>query len=428
VLVLTALVAMSAPAGAAPPISTGQVTGNVVVHRAPAGFSGEVGVIACPSPVPSGGLCPSPQFAYSGSGGSYTMVLPTGTWQLTGFYEVEYGDGTFLGPDKTVTITPGGTVRQNTAIAYQVPATLVGTVTVTGVPSGVSIESAEVIACPASDPLVGGTPSPLCATAFPDPGSDEYSIPTLPGGAWLLYIGYDTEFGLTTITTPTPVTVPKATTVTADLSEPYQPPTNALVEGTVTVTGAPAGISDVAGVGGCATTGGRSRLCADPQYTLVDGSGGSYQLVLPAGQWNLAGFYELAFFGGQFLSPIQNVTLAAGTIVDLDFTVPYVAPATVTATVSVTGVPAGTTIEATILMACPTIAPYDGITEPIECVTTSSPPGIPDSIGTLPPGKWLLYPGYETGTGGLVGTKATRVTLRSGATTTRHLTISYVAS
>ena len=430
---LAGLVGTTAVAGAAgssgPAVpSTGQITGNVVVRNAPAGFAGEVGIVACPSTAtPSRALCSSPQYAFSGSGGSYTLAVAAGTWQVYTFYDVGYQGGAYVGRARTVVVAPGATVRLNIAVPYQVPSTIAGTATVTGVPSGVSIDQIQVTACPSSTPLVDDSPSPLCATDFLAPGSDQYSIPTLYKGTWLVYVGYYTIFGLTLTSSPTTLVVKKATSSTVNLSVAYQTPPNAIVQGTVTVTGAPAGFSAASGVGGCPEVGGSPTLCADPLYTLA-GPGGSYELLLPAGGWDLAGFYELAFFGGQFLSPVQTVDLAGGTIVTLNFTVPYTKPATITSTITVTGVPAGQVIEETMLLACPSDFPDTGQTQPIECVSGVSTPGTPVSIPTLPPGKWLLYPGYLTASDNEVtGTTATRVTLAAGRTKVKNLSIAYQA-
>ena len=117
--------------------------------------------------------------------------------------------------------------------------------------------------------------------------------------------------------------------------------------------------------------------------------------------------------------------MKGGTILHLNFTVPYVAPAAITSTITVTNVPVGTTIEATILLACPTIAPYTGGAVPIECVEDFAAAGHAVSINTLPPGKWLLYPGYETAVSGTIGTIPTSVRLRSGSTKNKNLVISY---
>ena len=294
-------------------VSTGILTGNVVVRGAPVRFFGEVGVAVCPSGTPAAasvGLCASPQFAVSGSGGSYTLSLAVGTWQVREFYSLGYEGGAFIGRPRIVTIGAGQTVRQNIAIAYQVPSAVSGAVTVSGVPSGVSIEQLSVIACPLSSPIAGNSLSPLSATDFLNSGTSQYSIPTLSKGAWLLYVGYYTEFGLTTVQAPGVVKLAKGKSLTDNLSVTYQTPTNGLVEGTVTITGAPTGFSPLFGVGGCPMTGGSttgSSPCPSPEYTFA-GLGGAYALILPEGSWGLAGFYELATFGGQFLSTIQSAS------------------------------------------------------------------------------------------------------------------------
>ncbi|MGB7050262.1 MAG: hypothetical protein WBG41_01695 [Acidimicrobiales bacterium] len=420
----------AAAAGASAATSMGTLTGNVVVIGAPAGFSGEVGVAACPASA-SKGLCSSPQFAVSGSGGSYTLSLAAGAWEVREFYSVGFNGGAFIGRPRTISLIGGQTVRQNFAIHYQTPSSITGTATVTDVPPGVTVEQLSVIACPSYSPVVAGTPSPLCATDFLSLGSSEYSIPTLSKGAWLLYVGYYTEFGLTTVQVPGEVKLHKGSSVTDNLAVAYQTPTNALVEGTVTITGAPSGFSALAGVGGCPTSGAPSKgsgggatACSSPEYTFA-GSGGAYQLVLPQGPWELAGFYELAPFGGQFLSAIQSTTLTGGSIVTLNFTIPYIAPATVSGTIKVKDVPVGTVIQETILLACPTIAPYTGTIVPIECVDSFASPNEAVTIATLPPGKWLLYPGYETATAETISTIPKRVTLTSGETTAKKLSIIY---
>jgi hypothetical protein len=308
-----------------------------------------------------------------------------------------------------------------------------GTAAVTDVPPGVIIEQLSVIACPSSSPVVAGVTSPLCATDFLDVGSSEYSIPTLSKGTWLLYVGYYTEFGLTTVQVPGQLKLSKGASVTDNLTATYQTPTNALVEGTVTVTGAPPGFSALVGVGGCPATGAPSNksgkgaiVCNSPDYTFA-GPGGAYQLVLPEGPSELAGFYELAPFGGQFLSTIQQTTLTGGSIVTLNFTIPYTAPATVNSTIQVKDAPVGAVIEDTVLLACPTISPYAGSAVPIECVIAYATPGQPATIATLPSGKWLLYPGYETAVTETIGTTPKRVTLTSGKATVKNLSITYGA-
>jgi hypothetical protein len=427
-------VALPGTADAQP--GSGLLTGNVVVRGAPVGFAGEVGVVACPSSSSRTSLCASPQYAYSGSGGSYTLALAAGSWDVYTFYSLGYSEffpggpgGSYVGRSRTVTIGAGATVRLNIGVRYQVPSTVSGTIGVSGLPAGVTVYQYQVTACPASTPLVGGIPSPLCASDYlVDPDTTSYSLPTLSKGTWLLYLGYDTVFGQSIAATPVTVTLKAGESTTVDLSTPYITPTDALVEGTVTVTGAPPGFADTAtiGVGGCPSVGGTPEACPEPQYTFSDGGNPStYQLALTPGPWSLAGFYELAFFGGQFLSTVQPVDLAPGTVVNLNFTVPYEPPATIRSKVTVTGVPSGQGVVDTLLVACPVDFPYQGGPgQPIECVSTESPPGLPNLIDTLPPGTWLLYPGYVTSLyNEVIGTTPTSVKLRSGRTRTKNLTI-----
>ncbi len=433
---LAGTTALAQPAGAAvvpwgnaTASAPGVLTGLSTVSSAPAGFSAAVGVVACRSTTSSSTQCAHPYSTISGSGGSYTLDLPAGSWRVTGYYTLSsFGGslgGAFFGPSIVLVMTSGVTSRYNVSVPYQVPAIVTGTVTVTGVPKGVTIASEEVFACPAADPLVGAQPSVYCATAFvpPPSPSSSYNL-SLPSGKWILYVGYYTLFGLTVDPTGTAVTLHAGKTTTTDLSVHYVVPTNGLIEGTVTVTGAPKGTSMLVGVGGCPDKSGILTLCPSPTYTLA-GTGGAYQLAVPAGKWLIAGFYEVAPFGGQFLSATHVEVITGGSILHLNLTIPYVAPATVTATVKVTGVPSGTTVELIGMLVCPTSTPYHGTVEPIECSFTSGTPSATLSIGTLPPGKFLVYPGYLTATSSLISTIGTPVTLASGKTSHVALTVAY---
>jgi hypothetical protein len=403
----------------------GLLTGNAIIRNAPANFQGEVGVAVCPATATPGKICASPLFSLAQSGASYTIQLPAGAWEVREFYTIGYAGGAYIGRPRAISIVGGQTVRQNIAVRYQVPTALAGTVTVTGLPSGVSISDLVVTACPSSQPLTGGFPSIFCNSDY-IVGSNQYSIPTLFKGHWLLYVGYVTVFGFTQLTVPTPVTLPRGGSVTADLSAAYQTPANGLLEATVTIAGAPAGFSPpLEGIGACpVVSGGSGSPCANPSYTF---GGTTAQLVLSPGQWDAAGFYELAPFGGQFISPIQTVSVAAGVIDHVDFTITYLAPATVRATVAVTGLPAGVTVEDTQLLACPPADPYNGTNVAIECVETGSAgSGNVDTIATLPPGTWLLYPGYFASNGSFsLSTQATTVKLKSGRTKRVSLSVAF---
>lgn len=291
-LALVGLASSAAVAAEAAAPTNGTLTGNVVVIGAPAGFAGEVGVAVCPLSS-SKGLSASPQYAVSGSGGSYTLTLAAGSWQVREFYSVGFQGGAFIGRPRTLSLVDGQTVRENISIRYQVPSSLLGTVTVTGIPSRVSVEQLSVIACPTSSPVVDGVPSLLCATDFLNPGTSDYSIPTLSKGGWILYVGYYTQFGLTTVAVPGEVTLAKGASLTDNVSVAYQTPTSALVEGTVTVSGAPSGFSALVGVGGCPTTEapttasrGRAAACSSPiTRSRVPGAHTSWWFHRVSGDW-----------------------------------------------------------------------------------------------------------------------------------------------
>ena len=207
------------------------------------------------------------------------------------------------------------------------------------------------------------------------------------------------------------------------------------VSGTVTLTGAPAGfVPSLFGVGACPSVSPGQPLCAFPQYGLVNsGSSGSYNLSLSPGTWVLYGFYESAFLGGAFTGSPNVVSVTSGANRVLDTTVPYVKPATLDVTVSVTGLPAGAPVTSAYTVLCPTGIPYDGTTQPLPCVQGGNPVYPPSptpgtfSITGLPPGQWTAYPGYCTQFGCAANPNAGKqVTLHAGRTSRVHLTTGFV--
>ncbi len=199
------------------------------------------------------------------------------------------------------------------------------------------------------------------------------------------------------------------------------------VTGTVTVTGGPKGFSAAfSGAGACLDEGDPAVLCADPIYSLA--IGGSYSLSLDPGTWVIDGFYENNAFGGAFLGTPTIVTVTSGGTLVVNTTVPYSKPATLKATVSVTGLPAGVAIQETTVLLCPAGAPYSGGVQPISCVNGNASPTTPGAvlISGLPGGQWTAYPGYCTQFGCATGTNGTSVTLTSGATTRVKLSTPWV--
>lgn len=409
---------MARPAGA-----SGELTGTVSITGAPEGFSGLVGVGACPAPVPKGEICSSPQYVLSSNGGTYTIVLSRGSWVAVGFYELAPFSGAFLGKSKTITIVGASTVHRNFTIPYSTPGTVKGTVSVNGVPPGVTVSSKSVLACPFYVPYKGGNhPSIACVQAETRMGG-AYSIRTLPPGKWLLYAGYTTMYGSYIGRLGQKVRITAGGVAKVDLVVDYHIPNQGIMAGTVKVTGAPKGFFGFVGVGACPVSTPKGTICSSPEYALA--SAGTYSLFLKRGNWSAVGFYELAAFGGAFLGKSKMITIVGGTTIHRNFTIPYEPPGTVTGNVKVTKVPSGVSIQATIVLACPSADPYIGKTPSIVCVQASAPPESAYSISTLPPGQWLLYPGYAVSSGSYLSHYGVAVSVRSNQVTTQNLKVVY---
>ena len=218
------------------------------------------------------------------------------------------------------------------------------------------------------------------------------------------------------------MTVVSAKTLTKDVTFAYQKPTEGLVEGVVTVTGAPSGFTGYTGAIACQGT--KAADCATPTISYLGET--TYQLLVPAGTWNVAGDYQLSFGGGTVTGPDTSVKVVAGVTTKVTLFVHYVAPGAVLGLVTVTGIPSGTHIEDAIVVACPATEPYVPPAAPGPLCTENSTPLEADySLTTLPPGSWLLYPGYAATTSYYVSPKSTPVTVTSSTVSTRNLTVAY---
>jgi hypothetical protein len=326
------------------------LTGTVSVTGAPSGFSDEVGVTACPQGGQSGtSFC---QTFYGFSGNSYAMVLDAGQWSVKGFYLAEPYDNAVDGPTQLVTLVKKKTTNLYLSVPYQVPGTATGSITVTGIPAGVKVESYTVLACPSTEPWHGGIPAPECVSEYSGPGGygygaadrgeaksanaaanppagfagaaknpiNKYSLPTLTPGTWLLYAGYETALGSATNMTGTSVGITSGKTTTKNLAVRYKQPTQGAVTGTVTVIGAPANGFE-SGVFAC--SGLPTAKSCPGQVAAFAEQNGSYTTLLAPGTWWLEGFVDV--FGGpganQSLSPAKKVVLTAGTELTKNFTV-----------------------------------------------------------------------------------------------------------
>ena len=203
------------------------------------------------------------------------------------------------GPTQVVTLTKKQTTNLFLSVPYQVPGTATGTITVKGLPAGVTVQSYTVLACPTSEPWNGGIPAPECVSEFSGAGGfgfgaadrgeaksanpsanppagfsgaaktpiNQYSLPTLTPGGWLLYAGYQTVFGSVSNMTGKPVTIASGKTKTRDLTVPYKQPAQGAATGTVTVIGAPSNGFES----------GRPGLFGAPDRRLVPGRAASLQ-------------------------------------------------------------------------------------------------------------------------------------------------------
>jgi hypothetical protein len=414
----------SAATGAA--VSTGELTGTVNVTGAPTGFSGFIGVGGCPASTPKGRICNSPQYALTSNGGTYELILAPGRWTVGGFYEIAPFGGEFIGKQKTVTIAAGATVTRDFSVTYTAPGTVSGKISVRGLPKGLKVTGHTLTACPSYFHNGGGAPSIVCVQAqiFP-PQVSRYSITTLPPGTWLLYPGYTTAYGPYASKVGIPVKVTSGGDARSNVSVAYHKPTEGLLTGTVTVTGAPKGFGGYIGVGGCPAGSSSGKICASPQYSLGNQNGGTYQLSLSGGSWKLAPFYEFEGYSGQFLGASSTVQITAGKTITRNFTLRYIPPATVIGKVNVKNVPTGLVIDDTLVLACPSAYPFNGTAIPQVCVLTGAALGSDYSLTTLPPGSWLMYPGYQTNETEYLSAQGARVTLTSNRVATRNLTVAY---
>jgi hypothetical protein len=326
------------------------LTGTISVTGAPTGFADEVGVTACPVGQQSGPVgCDS---FYGLSGNRYDMVLAAGQWSVKGFYLAAPYDNAVDGPTQIVTLIKKQTTNLFLSVPYQVPGTVAGTITVQGLPAGVKVQAYTVLACPTAEPWHGGLPAPECVSEFSGPGGfgfgaadrgeakspnpsanppagftgpaqthiNQYSLPTLTPGGWLLYAGYQTIFGSVSNMTGTQVNIASSQTKTRDLTVPYKQPSEGAATGTVSVIGAPTNGFQT-GVMACSALP-TAGSCPGERQAFSQ-QAGTYTMLLSPGTWWLEGFVDV--FGGlqvnQSTSPAKKVVITPGIEITKNFTV-----------------------------------------------------------------------------------------------------------
>ncbi len=437
------------------PPGKGTVGGTLTVTGAPKGFMPPYsGAGACPASDPALQLCAEPVYALA-SEGKYTLSLTAGSWRIDGFYELAAFGGAFLGTTRTVTVSAGTSITENLTVPYHRPAVFKGTVKVTGVPTGVPIQSVSVTLCPSYAPYVGVNQPIVCVNRYGSArlsaNSGSVKVDSLPPGPWIAYPGYCSEFGCATNTKAgKSVTFVSGKTTTVALTTPFLTPDQGLLTGTVTVTGAPSGFSDPVGVIACQV--GNSNDCQD--QPVVNGS--TYSLLLSSGEWDVTGLYLAAPFYNAIVGPTMVVAVPGGKITKIDLSVPYQVLGTATGSIIVSGVPPGVRIQNYTVLACPASTPWTGGEPSLQCVSEYSGPGgygfgpadakrlskvlHPASavisrvrvapynnyeVSTLTSGSWILYPGYETVFTTFVNPSGTTVNVVSGKTIRTRLDIDY---
>ncbi len=437
----------------------GTVLGTVTISGSPVGFHPAYeGAGACPDSGPAGMICANPLYALADGTGHYRLSLPVGKWRVAGFYVINQFGGTFLGSPKVLSVSADQNIVDYAAVAYQKPAAIKGTITVTGVPAGIPIDQLFVVLCPSYAHFTGGLPlSIACATAYTnDSGSSgSYSASGLPPGAWTAYPSFCPVYGgasgecVSNAKAGKPVTLVGGSTSKVDLTTPFIVPGYGLLSGKVTVSGTPSGFSDPVAVVACQKN---EQNCQTDEIS----NGKSFELLLGEGTWSVNGLYLAPPFYNAIVGPTETVTVASGRTTTLDVTAPYKVLGQAAGTVTVTGAPAGVAIQSYTVLACPDSSPLAGALALGLCVNEYSGPageGIGVVVGTsalsklahprsvrasqagtpvnsyelstLTPGTWTLYPGYQTEFGSATDPVGTKVTVTAAKTTYEDLSVPY---
>jgi hypothetical protein len=360
-------------------------------------------------------------------------------------------------------ITSGATTKLDVTVPYTASATLKGTVTLTGLPAGDTVQQLSVLICPSFDPYSGTGPSIACVDGYsqsPASGttSAPYQVTGLPPGSWTVYPSYCTEYGCETNTKAgKAVTLVAGGTSTVNVTTPFVVPNQGLLTPSVSVTGAPKGFSDTLAVKACPQSGTNCQ-------TIYETPGFAPNLLLATGAWTLTGYYLASPFDNAVPGPSKTVTIVGGRNTSVTLSVPYRVPGTAAGSIAVIGIPKTVSILDYTLVACPASSPLTASGPSLECASEYSgasgygygaadrnesfaaagtnaanaalrPPSGVVGVATAPynvyqvtsltPGKWLLYPGYQTVFGSFSVSAGTPITITAGKTVTHTLSVPY---
>jgi hypothetical protein len=316
----------SAGSGSSSKCGNGTVNGTVIVVGRPTGFHPAVlGAEACPGSVST--PCSSPVSTVGSSKGAYSLSLAAGTWTLFGFYQITAGGAVFVGSPAVEMVPAGGIINNaNLTVFYAKPATLAGTITVTGASSNDPIKKLTVVACPSPIAYSGGTvPNGCVSGSFkPSPAGSAmgpYSLTNLSAGSWTAYPGFCALSGCATHTGDKQTAKLKSgKTTTLNLSTAFLEFGQALLYGTVTVVGAPTGFTATLGANAC-------QLAASCE-TVNANAHGQYAMILvnavPAvGVWSVKGFYQTTSSSTPVYGFAFPVVAVTGASIQLNLPVPY---------------------------------------------------------------------------------------------------------
>jgi hypothetical protein len=442
----------------APP-PNGTVTGTVTVTGAPAGFEPAYeGIGLCSTADSVSGSCTDPIDGLA-ENGVYTLSLAPGSYSGSGFYENNAYGGAFLGTGQTITIVSGQTLTLNLTVPYKAPAAVTGTVSVTGLPAGTIVQQLSVLMCPSYAPYIANSPNIACVNGYSEADlqgatSTTYEVTGLPPIVWTIYPSYCTQYGCETdVHHGQTVTLGPGLPSVVNVTASYIVPADGLLSATVSVPGAPAGAATSVAWTACPKSGATTSC-----QTFYASPGIAESILLASGSWTVTPYYLAAPFDNAVPGPSRTVTVTGGHTTNASLTVSYRAPGTAAGTVAVTGVPAGVSITSYTVVACPASAPLVPNSPSLECaseysgpagygfgpadrgektsdnVDSRAPAGVTGAatapynvykISSLTPGKWLLYPGYETDLSSYMATTGTPVTVAAGQTATRVLTVPY---
>ena len=285
-----------------------------------------------------------------------------------------------------------------------------------------------------------------------------------------MYPSYCTQYGCeTNAHDGKTVTLAPGATSTVNVTASYIVPADGLLSATVSVTGAPAGTSDTVAFTTC-PSGASTTSC----QTFYGTPGSATSFILANGVWVVTPYYLASPFDNAVPGPSESVTITGGRTTTVSLSVAYRVPGTAAGSIDVTGAPANIPITSYTVVACPASAPLSVNNPSLECASEYSGPAgfgfgaadrtaktanaqpVPVTIApvtagsatpasqapagyqgpasapydvyqitSLTPGKWLLYPGYQTELGSYTATVGTPVTVVAGHKVTHTLFVPY---